>query len=244
MALCVALRSSIGIFGETPTPVQRPERWIGVAATYFPKRSSPGEGAESMVKKVAWLWFIALALPLAAFANSIDLSNAGGVVTGNSGGLALTGSTLIKYGSTVGTNLGSVTFTTGVFSSGDIEHGGTLMAGGTFVITGNGTNGVPNGAIFNGTFSGPVTWSLITLEDGSHVYTLTGALVAMNGEVGATAQITVNTGMNLFSGSAQLSSGNTNLKFVVPEPGTLSLLGTGLIGVAGFIRRKRGASRL
>ena len=197
-----------------------------------------------MGKKVAWLGILMLALPLAAFANSIDLSNAEGVIIGNSGGLALTGSTLTKYGSIVGTNLGIVTFTTGPFISGDIENGGTLMAGGNFVIAGNGTNGVPNGVIFNGTFSGPVTWSVLTLADGTHVYTLTGALVAMNGEVGATAQITVNTGTNLFSGSAQLSSGDTNLKIMVPEPGTLSLFGTGLLGVAGFIRHKRKVSRL
>lgn len=197
-----------------------------------------------MVKKVAWLGILMLALPLAAFANSIDLSNAGGVIIGNSGGLALTGSILIKYGSIVGSNLGIVTFTTGPFISGDIEHGGTLMAGGNFVITGNGTNEVPNGAIFNGTFSGPVTWSLTTLENGMHVYTLTGPLVAMNGEVAATAQITVNLGTDLFSGSAQLSSGDTNLKLVVPEPGTLSLFGTGLLGIAGFIRHRRKGSHL
>lgn len=197
-----------------------------------------------MVKKVTWLAILMLALPLAAFANSIDVSNAGGVVLGNSGGLALTGSTLIKYGSTVGNNLGSVTFTTGAFTSGDIEHGGTLMAGGSFVITGNGANGVPSGVIFNGSFSGPVTWSLMTLEDGTNVYTLTGALAAANGEVGATAQLTINTGTSLFSGSSQLSSGDTNLTVTVLEPGTLSLFGTGLIGVAGFIRRKRLASRV
>lgn len=197
-----------------------------------------------MIKKVAWLGMFILALPLAAFASSIDLSNAGGVVIGNSGGLALTGSVLTKYGTIASTDLGIVTFTTGPFLSGDIEHGGTLMAGGNFVITGNGTNGVPNGVIFNGTFSGPVTWTLITLANGTHNYTLTGAVVATNGEVGATTQITINTGTNLFSGSAQLSSGDTNLSMAVPEPGTLSLFGTGLIGLAGFIRHKRKSSRL
>jgi hypothetical protein len=197
-----------------------------------------------MFRKVAWLGILALALPLAAFANDLALTNAGGVLVGNAGGLALTGSNLISYGSTVGTNLGSVTFTTGAFTSGDIQKGGTLAAGGSFVITGNGTNGVPNGVIFNGTFSGPVTWSLVTLKDGTHHYTLSGALVAMNGEVGATVQLSINTGTNLFSGSAQLASGDTHLKTVVPEPGTLSLLGTGLIGVAGFLRRKLRASHL
>ena len=197
-----------------------------------------------MFRKVAWLGILALALPLAAFANDLALTNAGGVLIGNAGGLALTGSTLISYGSTVGTNLGSVTFTTGAFTSGDIQNGGTLAAGGSFVITGNGTNGVPNGVIFNGTFSGPVTWSLVTLKDGTHHYTLSGALVAMNGEVGATVQLSVSTGTSLFSGSAELASGDTHLKTVVPEPGTLSLLGTCLIGVAGTFRRKLRTSHL
>jgi hypothetical protein len=49
-------------------------------------------------------------------------------------------------------------------------------------------------------------------------------------------QLTVNTGKGFFNGSVGLSSGDTNLS--VPEPGTLSLFGTGLIGLAGAIRRK------
>jgi hypothetical protein len=51
-----------------------------------------------------------------------------------------------------------------------------------------------------------------------------------------TVQLTVNTGRSLFTGSATLSGGDTNI--IVPEPGTLTLLGTGLIGLAGTIRRK------
>jgi len=135
----------------------------------------------------------------------------------------------------VGSNLGTLTFTTGAFTSGNAQQGGTLAAGGSFVITGNGSNGVPNGVIFSGSFSS-ATWTLVTLADGSHNYTLTGAVVNGGGQVGATTQITINTGKGFFNGTTSLSSGDTNL--AVPEPGTLSLFGTGLIGLAGAIRRK------
>jgi hypothetical protein len=189
-----------------------------------------------MFRRVVWLAVLALALPLVAFASSIDVSNAGGVLSGSSS-LSLTGSTMDKFGSTVGSNLGTVSFTTGSFTSGNAQLGGTLAAGGTFQIVGNGTNGVPNGVIFSGTFSS-ATWTRVLLSDGTNNYILTGGLVNAAGQVGATTQITVNTGTGLFNGSANLSSGDTNLKFVVPEPGTLSLFCTGLIGLAGVIRRK------
>src|SRR5215831_12603006 len=98
-------------------------------------------GSKYMVKKLLLLAVLALALPLAAFANSsIDVGNAGGVLSGNSSGLSLTGSTLIKYGSAVGTNLGSVSFTTGALISGSLMSNGTFAAGGSFEIVGNGSS--------------------------------------------------------------------------------------------------------
>ena len=190
-----------------------------------------------MVQKVVLLVVLALVLPLAAFASSsVDIGNAGGVVSGNSSGFSLTGSTLFKYGGLVGINLGSLVFTTGAFTTGDAQVGGILAPGGSFQIVGNGSSGVPNGTIFSGTFSSG-TWNLVTLANGTHNYILTGGLVSSSGQVGSTIQLTVNTGKGFFSGTAILSSGDTNP--AVPEPGTLSLFGTGLIGLAGILRYKR-----
>jgi PEP-CTERM motif len=200
-----------------------------------------------MGKKILLLAVLALALPMAAFANSgVDFTNSGGMLSGTNSGLSLSGSALIAVnglnggGLITGSNLGSVSFTTGALASGSLQMGGTFAAGGSFTITGNGSNGVPNGTLFTGTFSGPVTWSLITLANGTHNYTLTGILAGTTGTGfstnGVTVQLTINTGKGFFNGSAQISSGDTNI--VVPEPGTLTLLGTGLISLAGAVRRK------
>ena len=203
-----------------------------------------------MVKKIMLLALLALALPLAAFASSsIDTTNVGGTLTGSASGLSLSNSTLTQvsglFGSSgliQGSDLGTVSFTTGALTSGSLTGGNaTFAAGGTFTITGNGVNGVPNGVIFSGTFSGPVT----VVENGagsSFSYTITGALsgTLYTGfkTVAATSQITVFThkGPLVNGGSVTISSGDTTI--VVPEPGTLSLFGTGLIGLAGLVRRK------
>ncbi|PYX60981.1 MAG: hypothetical protein DMG76_00850 [Acidobacteria bacterium] len=200
------------------------------------------------MKRVALLTLLALALPLAAFADSIDTTNSGGTLTGSSAGLTLAGSELIAANGLNGLglvtgDLGSVSFSTGaLMAGGSLQMGGTFAAGGSFLITGNGTNGIPNGAIFSGTFSGPATWTLVTLANGTHNYTLSGAVNGTwyNGSAvfGATTQLTINTGRGFFNGTTSISSGDTNIVTSVPEPGTLGLLGTGLVGIAGAMHRK------
>lgn len=199
------------------------------------------------MKKILLLAVLALALPTAMFAgSSVDYTNSGGTLSGSSSGLSLSGSVLIAVnglnggGLITGSDLGSVSFATGALSTGSLQMGGTFAAGGWFTITGNGSDGVPSGTLFTGTFSGPVTWTLVTLANGTHNYTLTGSVSGWTGsgtaEQGVTVQLTINTGRGYFNGSTTISSGDTNI--VVPEPGSLGLLGTGLIGLAGVVRRK------
>jgi len=196
--------------------------------------------------KVVLLAILALALPIAAAASSsVDFTNGTGTLSGSNSGMSLSNSALIAVnglnngGLISGSNLGSVGFSTGALASGSLAQGGTFAAGGWFTITGSGSNGIPNGVIFTGSFSSPVTWTMVTLSNGTHNYTLTGAVSGTMGSfstVGATVQLTINTGKKFFSGSGTISSGDTSI--VVPEPGTLGLLGTGLVGIAGLLRRK------
>ena len=201
------------------------------------------------MKRMVLMALLALALPVAAFAGSVDFTNSGGSLTGTSAGMALSGSKLIAVngfdglGLVTGANLGSVSFSTGALTSGDLQMGATFAAGGSFTISGNGSSGLPSGALFTGSFSGPVTWTLVTLANGTHNYTLTGSLTGtwVDGTTvnGATVQLTINTGKGFFNGKTHISSGDTNIEVVgAPEPGTLGLLGTGLVGIAGALRHK------
>ncbi|MGB7586942.1 MAG: PEP-CTERM sorting domain-containing protein [Terriglobales bacterium] len=204
--------------------------------------------------RVVWIVLLALVLPLSALAdssNQVDFGNTGGTLTGSDAGMSLGGSTLtsvVNYdglGTITGNDLGSLSFTTGALLSGNLQNGATFAGGGSFQIATNGTNGLPDGVIFTGSFSGDVSWQALTLSNGTKEYTLTGPVSGMLVEgnqniavVGLTVQLTVsvsNASGNVIS--IMIASGNTNLT-PVPEPGTLGLLGTGLLGIGVLVRQK------
>src|SRR3954468_717335 len=102
------------------------------------------------MKKLAVLVVLALALPMAAFAASdVDYTNSGGTLSGSSSGLSLSGSALIAVnglnggGLVTGSNLGTLTFSTGALTSGSLQGNATFAGGGSFTIGGEGPGGVP-----------------------------------------------------------------------------------------------------
>ena len=165
-----------------------------------------------------------------AFADSISISfTNSGITSGNlNSGVTSVASDLSFDGVVIEPGpFGTLEFTLGSFS-GSFKNGGTFT-GGTFELESGGT------VVFESTFSG--TWSKV----GRGLYDLAGNLSSV-----FDGQRYTRTSNQLFSvsfndGHVCLKdlSGQTNLTATaVPEPGTLALLGTGLVTIAGAARKK------
>jgi len=210
-------------------------------------------GGSSFMKRVLWMVLLTLALPVAAFAGSVDFSAQSGTLSGGNGGLTLSGEQVLAISGLTtpspltGLNLASVAFTTGAFLTGSAVNGGTFSGtGSSFTITAENIPGIANGTtIFTGMFTctSGCTWTLSdpSNPNGNHQYTLYGTISGTwyNGMTvnGVTTQTTIDTGKGLFDGSAAVVSGDTSFT-TTPEPGSLMLMGTGLIGLGGVLRRK------
>jgi hypothetical protein len=188
---------------------------------------------------------LALVLPVASWANGIDFTNKGGMLQISNSGIVSMQVRLHSYNNIVATPghaLGSVQYSTGALTSGSLLAGGTFSStGSTFIVTGNGNQGVPHGVIFNGAFTGTINWTFVSKQGGILFYQLTGTIqgTLMNGRTvtGTTTQEYWTTAAQLAQGIVHGMTGTTHLN-TTPEPGTLSLLGTGLVGLAVFVRRK------
>ena len=188
---------------------------------------------------------LTLALGLPAWADGINLVNSFGSVSVSNAGIVSNNSQLKWFNgiqATHGHSLGYVNFSTGALLTGSIAAGGTFSdVGSSFYVWGAGHQGVPLGTIFSGTFVGPIDWTLVSGSGtGNLTYELSGVLRGMlyTGQIvsGMTTQTIFSTGGQLSKGIGHIRTGTTNL--AVPEPGTMGMLGTGLVMIGSLVRRK------
>ncbi len=179
----------------------------------------------------------------------ICIYNTGGKATGGSQGLTMDGtlgstsSTIFQIGTVGGgnSNLGTLSLTTGALLSGSLKTGGTFAAG-TLTMNVTNYNGF-SGVLFTGTFGSvaiPITWQYDGKVGQFYQYELIGPISGIweGGTTvsGQTAQLYFHSKTQYNGGPISLASGTTAI--ATPEPGTLGLMGMGLVGMGMMVRRK------
>ena len=191
------------------------------------------------MKRIVLTVLLALALPIAASAKVEPLFNNNGTLTASASGLSLQSTLTQIYFGYKGSDLGTLTITTGALISGSLLGGGAFsFVGSSYVATVNPgvLKSLPQGGVlFSGAFTAPISWIAL----GGGYYELYG-LVAGNWAgglhgTGYTSQIYVGSFNSNGVFTATLGGGQS---WINPEPSTFALFITGLTGIAGLARRK------
>ena len=199
------------------------------------------------MKRLILQVLLILSAPLTVSASSVTIAGQGGTLWIGTSGLATSSSSGFTSPSQIGhvnnlfgksfngVNLGQITLSTGALMSGSLGSNATFAGGGSFTVALNGAlPGMPSGTVFQGTFSGPVSMT----QQSNGTFLLTGNFSGSLGGKVVTGTLSLNTG-GMRNGQLAINSANVNIALPVPEPGTLTLLGTGLLGAAMLVRKKR-----
>lgn len=200
------------------------------------------------------------------FQNGSISTSTGGVVTGTVTATASSNMLTVSRNISPSTSLGpfsiagTFTFSTGTFISGTGTQtnpftwgpGGTIsVTSGSAAQTVNGTSIAANTMLFSGSFTGNQTAtfndSVAVLIGPFVVGSVNSSLLTalgMTGQSGFHGSLSTNLAITAFGtnglpSAANLSSGDLTITGTAPtpEPGTLMLFGSGLLGIAGLTRR-------
>lgn len=189
------------------------------------------------------------AAPLTSWASStIDFRNIRGKAYFGSGIFSTPGSGSV-FASIQGlsgkSDVGKTGFKTQALD-GSLLQGGTFASGGSVTIEELGKGAAPGGTLFTGTFSGPSSgpssWTAVKVN-GIYQFPLKGTVSGtwMSVQV-ATGLVALHlSGTPPCPACMHFSGGDVDNALPVPEPGTLSLLGAGLVALAGAVRSRRRA---
>jgi hypothetical protein len=181
--------------------------------------------------------------------NIVNFSNIRDTLSGTAAGLNLSGSSLFAAIGLIGgrgivNDLGLPLSNTSSLASASLGISGIINPGRFFAINRSGLK-VVNDVLFAGTFSGPVTWTSITLANRTHNYSVSGVGIMAGKVVNSITVQTINTGKQLFQKpilieeeDVAFAGGNETSISSIPEPSTFTLLLTAGVSTLGMLRYK------